>query len=384
MKRRLSLFLAAISVVVAAAPAFTARRPHYGGTLVVEEGAALNSVEASTNPGEARVKRQIDSLIYDRKNADDTSSDPGPFRLAQWEPGKDAVLAANEDYKGGRPFVDAVEIRMGRSATDRLIDVELGKADIAEIPVDQARRAAESGVRISVSQPDELIALVFETSNATTGDQRIREALARSIDRGAMVNFILQKEGEPAGGLLPQWSSGTAFLFSTSPDAGRVKELLSQIGPSPKIVLGYDSGDPLLQAIGERIAVNARAAGISVTPEAIFKGGTSKADARLVRLDMPSAEPRAALASFIEDLKPTAMSNEDREPLPDSATPEQIYEREASVVRSFSVIPIAWVPHVYGLSGRVRDWTAPKPGEPLPLANVWLDQVDAVPEKRSP
>jgi len=384
MKRRLSLFLAAISVVVAAAPAFTARRPHYGGTLVVEEGAALNSVDASTNPGEARVKGQIDSLIYDRKNADDTSTDPGPFRLAQWEPGKDAVLAANEDYKGGRPFVDAVEIRMGRSATDRLIDVELGKADVAEIPVDQARRAAESGVRISASEPDQLIALVFETSNATTGDPRIREALARSIDRAAMVNFILQKEGEPAGGLLPQWSSGTAFLFSTAPDPARVKELLSQIGPSPKIGLGYDSGDPLLQAIGERIAVNARAAGISVTPEAIFKGGTSKADARLVRLDMASAEPRTALASFIENLKPTAISNEDREPLPDPATPEQIYEREASVVRSFSVIPVAWAPHVYGLSGRVRDWTAPKPGEPLPLANVWLDQVDAVREKRNP
>jgi peptide/nickel transport system substrate-binding protein len=384
MKRRLSLFLAAISAVVAAAPAFTARRPHYGGTLVVEEEVALNSVDASTNPGEARVKGQIDSLIYDRRNADDTSSDPGPFRLAQWEPGKDAVLAANEDYKGGRPFVDAVEIRMGRSATDRLIDVELGKADIAEIPVDQARRAAESGVRISASEPDQLIALVFEASNATTGDERIREALARSIDRAAVVNFILQKEGEPAGGLLPQWSSGTAFLFSTAPDAARVKELLSQIGPSPKIVLGYDSGDPLLQAIGERVAVNARAAGISVTPEAIFKGGTSKADARLVRLDMASAEPRAALASFIENLKPTGMSNEDREPLPDPATPEQIYEREASVVRSFSVIPIAWAPHVYGLSGRVRDWTAPKPGEPLPLASVWLDQVDAVPEKRNP
>lgn len=384
MKRRLSLFLAAISAVVAAAPAFTARRPHYGGTLVVEEGVALNSMDASTNPGEARVKGQIDLLTYDRKNADDTSSDPGPFRLAQWKPGKDAVLAANEDYKGGRPFVDAVGIRMGRSATDRLIDVELGKADVAEIPVDQARRAAESGVRISASEPDQLIALVFETSNATTGDQRIREALAGSIDRAAMVNFILQKEGEPAGGLLPQWSSGTAFLFSTAPDPARVKELLSQISPSPKIGLGYDSGDPLLQAIGERIAVNARAAGISVTPQAIFKGGTSKADARLVRVDMPSAEPRAALASFIENLKPTAMSNEDREPLPDPATPEQIYEREASVVRSFSVIPIAWVPHVYGLSGRVRDWTAPKPGEPLPLANVWLDQVDAVPEKRNP
>jgi peptide/nickel transport system substrate-binding protein len=384
MKLRLSLFLAATSVVLAGGPAFTARRPHYGGTLVLDEGAALNSLDTPGNPAEERLKQEIDSLIYDRPGADSTSSDPGPFRLAQWEPGKDAVLAANDAYKGGRPFVDTVEIRMGRSPMDRMIDLELGKADIAEIPVERARRAIEGGVRISVSRPDELIALVFQGSSETAVDLQIREALAWSIDRDAIVNFILQKRGEAAGGLLPQWSSGTAFLFSTAADPTRAKELLSQISPSPKIGLGYHSGDPLLQAIGERIAVNARATGMSVTPEAIPIGGASRSDARLMRLDMPSAEPRAALSFFLRQMNPIATSDEDREPLPDPATPEQIYEREASVVRNYSVIPIAWVPHVYGLSARVRDWTAPRAGQALPLASVWLDRIDNGPEKRNP
>jgi ABC-type transport system substrate-binding protein len=383
MKLRLSLFLAATSVALAAGPAFTARRPHYGDTLVVEEGAALNSLDAPGDPAETRLKEEIDSLIYDRQR-EGSSTDPGPFRLERWEAGKDAVLAANEAYEGGRPFVDAVEIRMGRSAADRMIDLGLGKADVAEIPVEQARRAIEGGVRISVSRPDQLIALVFEASDATTGDPRIREALSWSIDRAAIVNFILQKRGEPAGGLLPQWSSGTAFLFSTAPEVSHAKEILSQIGPSPKIGLGYHSGDPLLRAIGERIAVNARAAGMSLTPEAIPSGGTSRSDAWLVRVDMPSAEPRAALSYFLKQVNPIAMTDEDRAPLPDPATPEQIYEREASIVRSHSVIPIAWVPHVYGLSARVRDWTPPEPGHALPLASVWLDRIDNSPGKRNP
>src|SRR5579863_8995463 len=394
MKRTLLPRLAIISLasafVLSAIPARTARRPRYGGTLRVEIGPAMSSLDpavGAANPEDAAAKEQLDALVYDHRNADgawagDVGS--GAFRVTAWEAGKRASLAANDDYHGGRPFVDSIEIGLGRSARERLLDLELNKTDFAEIAPEQARIAADRGVRISRSQPDELLALVFPIAGDGKDDVRVREAIARAVDRAAIVNFILQKEGEPAGGLLPQWSSGTAFLFSTAPDAARAKELLSQIGPSPKIGLGYDSGDPLLQAIGERIAVNARAAGISVTPEAIFKGGPSKADARLVRLDMASAEPRTALASFIENLKPIAISNEDREPLPDPATPEQIYEREASVVRSFSVIPVAWAPHVYGLSGRVRDWTAPKPGEPLPLANVWLDQVDAVPEKRNP
>jgi hypothetical protein len=37
------------------------------------------------------------------------------------------------------------------------------------------------------------------------------------------------------------------------------------------------------------------------------------------------------------------------------------------------VVPLVWLPRVYGLSGRVRDWTPPGPGESWPLADVWLD-----------
>ena len=85
----------------------------------------------------------------------------GPFHVTAFEAGKRAVLAATEDYRLGRPFVDSIEITMGRAARDRILDLELNKADFAEIPAEDARRAAERGVRVSRSQPDELLALVF-------------------------------------------------------------------------------------------------------------------------------------------------------------------------------------------------------------------------------
>jgi hypothetical protein len=34
---------------------------------------------------------------------------------------------------------------------------------------------------------------------------------------------------------------------------------------------------------------------------------------------------------------------------------------------------LVWLPRVYGLSARVRDWTPPGAGEFWPLADVWLD-----------
>lgn len=396
MKRRSSLLLAAssagLAVLLVALPATTARRPRYGGTLRVEIGAAVTSLDpavAALDVEKDAVKWEIDSLIYDVRNADGKYREVGPFHLTVFEAGKRAVLAATEDYRPGRPFVDSIEIAMGRAARDRILDLELNKADFAEIPAEDARRAAEHGVRVSRSKPDELLALVFTGGDEPQRDKpvgaKLREAIALSIDRAAIVNFILQKEGEPAGGLLPQWSSGTAFLFSTEVDVMHAKELSAQIVPAPKIVLGYDSGDSLEQAVADRIAVNAKEAGITLTARAtpkpawpfaplddrIWKRTPATVDALLVRVSMPSRKPAETLEDFSGLLGITTSRNS-YFVAPD-ATAEVIYERERAIVNSYRVVPLVWLPRVYGLSGRVRDWTPPGPGEGWPLADVWLD-----------
>ena len=388
MRVTLSPRLALISVIsvclFGAARVETARRPRYGGTLRVEIGAAVNSVDPATAPGnaeEAAAKEQIDALIYDRRNLDGTFTGAGPFRIAEWDPGKHLTLSANEDYSQGRPFIDSIEIQMARNAHDRLLDLELGKADFAGIPPDQTRRAADAGIRTSASQPDELIALVFVSVRPAAENARVREALACSLDRAAMVNFILQKAGEPAGGLLPQWSSGTAFLFSTASDVAHSKELWSQIGSSRSLVLGYDSGDSLDQSLADRIVVNARDAGIIVTakemsaakPVALTASAAANpgVDVRLVHWRMPSPFPRTALSQMLGKIG--AVSGIDAGSLPDAATPEQIYELERTIVGGFRIIPLVWVPQIYGLSARVKDWKPPAPGETWPLADVWID-----------
>ena len=380
MKLRLSLLAAASSAIVllTVLPVKTARRPRYGGTLRVEIGTTIRSLDPAVpaaNSDEEPVKEQIDSLIYDVLEPKTKFTVNGAFHVAAFEVGKRAVLAATEDYRLGRPFVDSIEIAMGRVARDRIVDLELNRADFAEIPAEDARRAAEHGVRVSRSRPDELLALVFlrggEPKRSRVVDGRVREAIALAIDRVAIVNFILQKEGEPAGGLLPQWSSGTAFLFSTAADVVHAKELSAQIVPVPKIVLGYDSGDSLEQAVAERIAVDAREARIQLTAQAARPGLENASDARLVRLRMQSKSPGLALESFMDTLR--ALTKIEDKALPDLASAEDIYNRERGIVSSYRVVPLVWLPRVYGLSGRVRDWTPPGPGESWPLADVWLD-----------
>src|SRR2546422_7007982 len=71
------------------------------------------------------------------------------------------------------------------------------------------------GRRVESSAPTELIALVFSRDRQSPEDGRLREALALSVDRGSMNTVLLQGGGEPAGGLLPNWMTGYAFLFPT-------------------------------------------------------------------------------------------------------------------------------------------------------------------------
>lgn len=379
MKLRLFLLLAAISAVLAVAGRVeSSRRPRYGGTMRVEIGAVIHSLDPAGPAADAEedaAKDEIGALLYEQRNADGSFAGvagSGAFHIAQWESGKRLTLASNENVRGGRAFIDTIEIQMGRSAKERLLDLETGAADFAEIPPEEARRAAERGVRVSASKPEELVALAFVAGRPVSEEARAREAVSRSIDRSAIVNFILQKEGEPAGGLLPQWSSGTAFLFPTATDAAGAKELWAQIAGVPRVALGYDANDSLSEAIAERIAVNARDAGITLTAEPVSANAAGNYDVRLVRLRMKSAKPREALSGFVAALAPA--TGIDASALPSSAAAEQIYGRERDIVSSYRVVPVVWLPRVYGVGARVRDWKAPVAGEGWPLADVWLEQ----------
>jgi len=307
----------------------------------------------------------------------------GPFRLTTWEPGRHAVFAANDDYWAGRAFVDSIDVQMGRTVRERMIDLDLGKADIADVAPDRARIDASRGVKISGSDPTELVALFFSRSSMRAKDIRIRQALSLALDRASLVDFVLQKEGAPAEAFLPQWSSGYEFLLSTAPDAATARHLASQISPAHVLRLGYDADDSMERMIAERIAVNAQAAGISISARAITAGSpdgnTNRAanvpesDARIVRLPMSSPAPGVALGNFLQtfaqlaDLDPSLAA-----PLNDPANPEQLYARERAVVDTYEIIPLVHVPEVVGLSARVRDWMPARWGA-WHLADVWLD-----------
>jgi peptide/nickel transport system substrate-binding protein len=298
-----------------------------------------------------------------RRGADGVTTGSGPFRIAEWQPGRHALLTANEAYWGGRPYLDDIELQMGRPPRDQAIDLELGKADLVELTPDDARRVAEHGVRTWVSAPAELLALVFERGRAAVDDARLRQAVALSIDRDAIHNVLLLKQGESTGAVLPAWLTGYAFLFPAARDLERARQKASFLPKSGmRITLAYDAADPLARPIAERIALNAREAGVVVQ---VAPGGA--ADVRLARVPLRSRDSEQALAAYAVAFGMAAAFK-----APPVPSPEARLDAEQKLLEDGRVVPLFHVPQIVGISSRVRNWN-PEPWGDWRLADVWLD-----------
>jgi peptide/nickel transport system substrate-binding protein len=283
----------------------------------------------------------------------------GPFHATNWQPAKKLALAADERYWGGRPFVDGVEIELGVSSRDQLLALDLGKADVAELGPEQSHRASTEGRRVVTSAPVELMALVFARERQSPDEGKLREALALSIDRNSIRSVVLQGEGEPSAGMLPNWISGYAFVFPNEPNLDRARQLRGEVSRAPSWSLGYDAADPVARVIAERIALNARDAGIALqTTTAV------SADIRLTRFTLASLNPRIALA---------ALASSAGLPVPKFTgnSIDELYHAESGLLQSQRLLPLFQLPVTYALSTTVKDWEQDRDGT-RHLESVWL------------
>jgi len=294
-----------------------------------------------------------------KRNSASKLSGTGPFHIEDWEAGKKLRLAAEEGHWRGRAFVDAVEVEMGRNFRDQLVELELGKVDLAEVPPEQVHRAAMEGRRVSGSQPIELVALVF-ADDAKTGDEKLsRSALAHSVERGSMRNALLQGAGQPAGSILPNWMSGYGFTFPVDADMKQARQEREQVRAAANWTVRYDANDSIARVLVERLALNARDAGVELHPTT-----TASADAQLVRIPLVSANAWIALTTVADTLG-LAM------PKVNGGSVEDLYAAEQALLAGQRVIPLFHLPAEWASSPGLRAWRPGADGS-WRLEEVWM------------
>jgi ABC-type transport system substrate-binding protein len=331
----------------------TALAKRYSDVVITAEGQSL-TIQSKSNLTDLAAELSLPRNAIFRKGENGELIGTGPFRLDKWEPGRRAVFSVFEEHWAGRPYVDYVIVNLGPLPRQLTVN----SADIWDLPVNGSRRVVPEGIRLWSSGASELVAIA-----APGVDPLVNEALALSIDRAAIVNVLAQRRGETAGGLLPQWLTGYAFLFPPTFDLARARELLASVKPAA-LSLSYPPDDAFMRSLAERISLNARDAGLNLQPST-----NPGANLRLIRVPLPSADVKLDLSAIEAPLAVPRDQN-----LPEGNRAEALYQEEQQLLKEHKVVPLVYLPSIYGIGPHVHDWDASQNGRAyaLHLESVWL------------
>jgi len=286
---------------------------------------------------------------------------------------------ARDDAWSGRSFVDSVDVTLGSLPLRQILDLQVGRADIIDIPPDLVRKARQDNLRVWSSPPETLLALRLDDSQSAAANAQFREALDLALDRDTMANVLLQRQALPADALLPQWLSGYAFLFGNPMNVDRAKTLQASLRASAPggepVRLRVDAVSDLMKLLGERVAVNARQANmaIQIVPHVAMSTTTAASPAiglHLFAWHYSSLSPRVELQALAQHLH--SESGAESESIEEPANPEKLYAQERGLLEERQILPLLLLPEYVGIAPNVRNWSA-EPSGSWRLADVWIE-----------
>ena len=128
-----------------------------------------------------------------------------------------------------------------------------------------------------------------------------------------------------------------------------------------------------MKLLGERVAVNARQANLSVqsAPHTVGGGGTAASlpsGLHLFAWHYDSLSPRAELQEIAQHLHAEPATDVTN----DSSDPERLFAEERQLLETRRILPLLLLPEYVGIATNVRNWSVAPNGE-WRLADVWLE-----------
>jgi len=157
----------------------------------------------------------------------------GPYIFVEHQPGRSVYLTRFDDYFGDPAIIRDVELMVILSPATLSIAVEAGDIDLATSvpPGDFARLAALDGLQITYLETNSINFATINTHLAPFDDVRVREAIARSIDREGMITMVADGYGRAATSFLNSLTFGYDPGAAAFPrDLDRARELLVEAG----------------------------------------------------------------------------------------------------------------------------------------------------------
>ncbi|MFT6452281.1 MAG: peptide/nickel transport system substrate-binding protein [Halocynthiibacter sp.] len=201
-------------------------------------------------------------------------SGTGAFKFAEWRSNEAVVVEANADYWDGAPELKAVVFRPITDANTRTAEMLAGGIDLmVEVPPVALSGFAGDEFTVHEQAGPHVWFLILNAKEGPFADKRVRQAANYAINKGALVNDVLEGTAAVAAGPTPPafaWAYNEA-LEPYPYDPAKAKALLAEAGAEGAELTFYvtEGGSGMLDpiAMGTAIQADLQAVGLKVKIE---------------------------------------------------------------------------------------------------------------------
>ena len=156
----------------------------------------------------------------------------GPFKFVEWVHGDHLTMVRNDDYWGGKPYLDQIIVKTVKEDSARVMMLQSGDAQlIVRIPSeDIPRLEKDSNLKLDSTETLRVLYLQFNVAKKPFTDLRIRQAIAHAIDKDSIVKNIYQGRALVAQNIVAPLTTGYIPIKGLSYDPERAKKLLAEAG----------------------------------------------------------------------------------------------------------------------------------------------------------
>ena len=156
----------------------------------------------------------------------------GPFKFVEWVHGDHLTMVRNDDYWGGKPYLDKIIVKTVKEDSARVMMLQSGDADlIVRIPSeDIPRLEKDPNLKLDSTETLRDLFLGVNCYKKPYNDVRIRQALAYAIDKESIVKNIYQGRALVANNMVTPLTTGYIPIKGYPYDPAQAKKLLGEAG----------------------------------------------------------------------------------------------------------------------------------------------------------
>eukprot|EP01037_Dinobryon_pediforme_P001336 gene1336-1353_t len=253
----------------------------------------------------------------------------GPYRFVSWSPDDNVVLARNDAYWGKGGDWERVTFRIIKNPSARTAALLAGDIDAIEAVPTTDIKTIEGNPKLSlVSVASNRVMYLHmdqgrEVSPFAAGadgknpltKQEVRRAISLSINRQALVDRVMDGQGNPAGQLVPDRYFGWSPRLAPDPfEPAEAKAMLARAGYPDGFSLTFHASNDrypndarLAQAIGQMLTRAGIKTAVETMPGSVYFARASKLEFSLIMggAAVETGEAASVLGPLLATFSPT-------------------------------------------------------------------------------